>query len=234
MLKVNDLNKSYKTLDVLKGINLHVKCGEIKALIGVNGSGKSTLIECICGVKTLDSGKVTINDISITDKKKKNDYKKSFGYMPQHFGLFNDLTVRENLEYMCCIYKIPKTNVDEVVKLCNLTSYENKLAGNLSGGYKQLLSCACSIIHKPKLIILDEPSSAMDPLFRKQFWEILKQTKQWGCTILIITHFLEELLNCDTFACLSNGKICYEDLVSNFIKDGFVDTNQILEKYVGN
>ena len=234
MLKVKDLHKSYKNFEVLKGVDFSVNKGEIKALIGVNGSGKSTLIECICGVKKFDSGSVNINDIDINDKKQKTSYKKSIGYMPQHFGLFHDLTVRENLEYMCAVYGIDKACVDEILTLCNLKDYEKKLAGNLSGGYKQLLSCACAIIHKPKLIILDEPSSAMDPIFRKRFWGILNTTKEWGCTILIITHFLEELLNCDAFACLNKGKVCYEGDVKDFIKDGFVDINQILEKYTGN
>ena len=231
MLNIKNIYKSYSEIEVLKGINLNVKKGEIKALIGTNGSGKSTLIEIICGVKKPNSGEILLNNIDYLDKKQKKSYKLSFGYMPQHFGLFVDLTVRENLEYMCAIYKLDKTAVDEFIDLFNLKSHEKMLAGNLSGGYKQLLSCACAIIHKPKLIILDEPTSAMDPIFRKQFWKIINKTKDWGCTVLIITHFLEELLECDSFACLSKGKICHDSEVSEFKKGNFINIEEILRKY---
>lgn len=233
MLKIIDLHKSYKNFEVLKGVDFSIKKGEIKALIGVNGSGKSTLIECICGVKKVNSGEIILNNISIHDKKSRVKYKHSLGYMPQQFGLFLDLTVKENLEYMCSVFGLDYSSIDEVLELCNLTELKNRLAENLSGGYRQLLSCACAIIHKPSLIILDEPSSAMDPIFRKQFWGIIKKAKDWGCTVLIITHFLEELLNCDTFAVLSEGKITCDGEVKEFLNNGFVDINQILEKYTG-
>ena len=169
MLKIEGLYKKYKDTDVLKGVNLHVATNEIKALIGVNGSGKSTLIEIVCGVKAADNGSVFVNNINISDRKYKKEYKKIIGYVPQSFGLFNDLTVQENLEYVCAVYGADVGAVEDVMKLCLLYDSRKKLASNLSGGYKQLLSCACSIIHKPKLLILDEPTSAMDPIFRKKF-----------------------------------------------------------------
>lgn len=231
MLKIKDIHKSYGEVDVLKGINLNVKEGEIKALIGINGSGKSTLIEIVCGVKKTNTGEIYINNINHSDKKQKKAYKHSFGYMPQQFCLFVDLTVRENLEYMCAVYNLNKSVVDEFIELFSLKSHEKVLAGNLSGGYRQLLSCACAIIHKPKMIILDEPTSAMDPIFRRQFWKIIKATKEWGSSVLIITHFIEELLECDSFACLNKGLICHDGLVDEFKTKNFINIEEILRKY---
>ena len=231
MLHIQGVFKSYNDHEVLKGVDLHLKNNEIKALIGVNGSGKSTLIEIICGVKKMDKGTVMISDIDIKDKKKSKKIKNLIGYMPQNFGLFSDLTVRENLEYMCAIYKLDKSRVDEILDICKLKEQEKKIASSLSGGYKQLLSCACALIHRPKLLILDEPTSAMDPIFRKNFWKVINFTKKWGASTLIITHFLEELLECDSFACLSNGIIKHDGKVSEFKKDGFVNIEAILKKY---
>ena len=117
------------------------------------------------------------------------------------------------------------------MQICKLVDYKDKLAQTLSGGYKQLLSYACAIIHKPKLVILDEPTSAMDPVFRKEFWKVVKSVKDGGASVLIITHFLEELMECDSFACLAQGKICYDGKVKDFYNKGFIDIEQILKKY---
>ena len=231
MLKIKNLYKNYKDFKCLKDVSFEILKGETKALIGVNGSGKSTLIECVCGVKNADSGTISVNNIANDDKRQTKVYKQSIGYVSQSFGLFNDLTVKENLEYMCAVYGIDFKKADEIMKLCELEFCAKKLAGNLSGGYRQLLSFACAIVHKPKLIILDEPTSAMDPIFRKKFWQIIRTTKSWGSTILIVTHYLEELLECDKFVCLNDGKITYDGNVQDFKKDGFIDIEQILSKY---
>jgi len=231
MLSIKNLHKNYKEKEVLKGVDLNIKQGEIKALIGVNGSGKSTLVEIVCGVKCATCGDVSVNNININDKKSRNSLKHIIGYVPQSFSLFNDLTVRENLSYIGLLFGLNSTVVDWCLSLCSLQEYANVLAENLSGGYKQLLSIACAILNKPKFLILDEPTSAMDPIFRKHFWDIVNATKEWGATVLIITHYLEELFECDTFACLYNGKICYDGKVTDFKKDGFIDIEQILSKY---
>jgi ABC-2 type transport system ATP-binding protein len=231
MLQVRNVYKNYKNKSVLKGVDFSVKTGEIKALIGVNGSGKTTLIEIVCGVKTSDRGEILVNQINNIDKKRKTEYRTSIGYMMQHFGIYNDLTVKENLEYMCAVYGVGLERVDELIKEIELIDYVDCLAENLSGGYRQLLSFACSIVHKPKLMILDEPTSAMDPIFRKKFWKYVKYCQGWGATVLIITHFIEELLECDSFACLSDGKICFDGKVKDFKKEGFVDIEQILMKF---
>lgn len=232
MLKIKDLHKSYKDKQVLKGVNLCVKQGEIKGLIGVNGSGKSTLIECICGVKSFDSGQVFVNDIDILDKHNKTLVKNTLGYMPQNFSLFNDLTVEENLKYLCAIYHIDeKLCVEEAINKCYLQQHRKTLAKNLSGGYRQLLSMASATIHSPKLLILDEPTASMDPIFRRQFWQIVNSYRQTNTTVLVITHYMEELVECDNFICLADGKIAFEGSVSDFKKDGLLDMESLLNKY---
>jgi len=231
MLKINELYKSYKDREVLKGVNLHVEAGEIKGLIGVNGAGKSTLIECVCGVKRYDTGEILINGINIADKKKKQEVKYIIGYMPQVFSLFNDLTVEENLGYLCSVYDIDNTNVQRVIDLCFLDDHKTTIAKNLSGGYKQLLSMASAIIHSPKLLILDEPTSAMDPIFRRQFWDIVNECKKNNITVLVITHYMEELVECDNFVCLSNGEIVLSGSLSEYKQNGILNIEEILKKY---
>lgn len=232
MLKVKNLHKSYKDKKVLKGVNLHIKNGEIKGLIGVNGSGKSTLIECVCGVKSFDDGQIFINEIDILDKHKKNNIKHNIGYMPQVFSMFNDLTVKENLQYLCAIYNIDEEFcVEKAINACYLQDYKNTLAKNLSGGYKQLLSMASAIIHNPKFLILDEPTASMDPIFRRQFWQIVNDCRKNNTTVLVITHYMEELVECDNFICLANGKVAFEGSVNDFKKEGLLDMENLLNKY---
>ena len=217
--------------EVLKGVSLHIKTGEIKGLIGVNGAGKSTLIECVCGVKKFDDGEIFVDNINILDKKNKNKIKYSIGYMPQTFGMFNDLTVEENLGYLCAIYHLDdKVEVDRVIEQCYLQEHRKILAKNLSGGYRQLLSMACAIIHNPKFLILDEPTASMDPIFRRQFWKIVNDYRKSNKTILVITHYMEELVECDNFICL-NGKVAFEGSVNDFKKEGMLDMEGLLSKY---
>lgn len=231
MLKVKGLYKSYKEKKVLKGVDLHVKAGEIKGLIGVNGAGKSTLIECVCGVKKFDAGEILINDVNIIDKKRRNAVKNIIGYMPQSFSLFNDLTVEENLGYLCAVYDIDKRNIQKTLDLCFLNQYKKTIAKNLSGGYRQLLSMASAIIHSPKLLILDEPTASMDPIFRRKFWGVVNECKRNNTTVLVITHYMEELVECDNFACLSDGKVAFNGSLNEYKQNGVLNIEEILKKY---
>lgn len=234
MLKINKLCKSYKTKQVLNNLDLEIKKGEIVALIGVNGSGKSTLIELICGVKKFDSGEIFIDGVNIKNKKDLEKIRYRFGYMPQHFSLFFDLTVKENLEYMKNVYMVKDdSRVDEVMKMCFLKDKENMLAKNLSGGYRQLLSLASAFLHNPSLLILDEPTSAMDPLFRRQFWSIIHKLNHDGTTILVTTHHMEEICECFRLDCLANGKIEFSSKVEEIMKNGnHTSIEEILKKYI--
>jgi len=234
MLKVINVKKSYKKKMVLEDVSFEVEKGKITALIGENGSGKSTLIEIICGIKKANSGEVFFKGLNVFNKKNKIKTNKSLGYMPQNFILYQDLTVFENLSYVASVYSLKnKDRVNEVLKECFLEDNKNVLAGNLSGGYKQLLSMASAMLYSPEFLILDEPTSAMDPIFRKRFWQVIKNLNQNGTTILLITHYIEELLECDNFLCLSKGKIKYSGSVKEFMQNGFVDIESILKKFDG-
>lgn len=230
MLKIKNVYKNYKDKEVLKGVTFNVSKGEIKGFIGVNGAGKTTLIEIICGVKKMDSGDIFINDKSINNKNNR-DIKRIIGYMPQSFGLFNDLTVEENLKYLCAIYDIDEENVNRVINLCNLEEYRKNIVKNLSGGYKQLLSMAGAIIHSPKFLILDEPTTAMDPVFRRKFWKVVNNLKKENITVLVITHYMEELVECDSFVCLANGAISFDGSLSEYKKEDTLNIEDILNKY---
>lgn len=229
MIEIIDVKKSYKNKNVLNGVSFNILDGEIKGMIGVNGAGKSTLIEIICGVKKMDAGKIVINGIDIKDRAKKKNIQNSIGYMPQNFSLFNDLTVRENLEYLCAVYGKNKARVDELMEMCQIKDYAKMLAKNLSGGYRQLLSMAGAIIHAPKFLILDEPTAAMDPIFRRKFWQIVHKIRGKDVSVLIITHYMEELVECDNFVCLSGGLITFNGNLNQF-NGSKLDIEQILNK----
>ncbi len=231
MLKIKGLYKSYKDKQVLRGVDLSVEKGAITGLIGVNGAGKSTLIECVCGVKKIDSGEILINGINIIDKKHKKEIKKIIGYMPQNFSMFNDLTVEENLGYLCSVYGVAKDNVERVINLCNLNDQKSSLAKNLSGGYRQLLSMACAVIHSPDFLILDEPTSSMDPVFRRKFWQVVNECKNKNITVLVITHYMEELIECDNFVCLAGGKVAFYGTLNQYKQEGMLNIEEILKKY---
>ena len=209
ILSVKEIKKNYKKVNVLKNVNFDIYKGQIVALIGVNGAGKSTLIEIICKVKNYDHGTI-ISKIN----------SKEIGYMPQSFGLFADLTVKENLEYFAVLYNITKQRISQVLELCKLENKKHMLCKNLSGGYKQLVSLAVAILHNPKFLLLDEPTSAMDPLFREIFWNVIKSYNSNGGTVMVTTHYMEEINMCNKLLILSSGEIVYNDFVENTFKKG--------------
>jgi len=228
MLKVNNVYKSYKNHNVLKGVSFELLDGEIKAVIGVNGAGKTTLIEIICGVKTFDEGEVIIDGMDLSKRTNYDKIKRILGYMPQTFCLFNDLTVEENLKYLAIVYDLNKDRVNEVINICGLESKRSILASKLSGGYKQLLSMASAIIHQPKILILDEPTTNMDPFFRKQFWNVVLKCKEQQVSILVITHYMEELVKCDSYSLLSKGKIVYDGSTEELKDKNFLQLEESL------
>lgn len=206
MIEVKNLVKKYGNNVVLNNVSLKVKKKKITAIVGLNGSGKSTLLDIICGVKPFDSGQVLVDG---KDIKTNFDYKYEFGYVPQNFSLFLDLTVRENIEYIANVFGVEsKEKIDDVLSTCFLSEKQNYLSSNLSGGYKQLLSLACALISRPKILILDEPTSAMDPIYRNKFWKIISYFNKNGNTVLVSSHYLEEISKADEICLLSkNGKI---------------------------
>lgn len=222
ILKVENVFKSFKKHQVLKGVSFSIKNGESVALVGVNGAGKTTLLEIICGIQRTNSGSV----FGVEDCK-------DIGYMSQTFRLFLDLTVKENLEYFALLYKVDKQRILEVLELTYLKDKQNFLCSKLSGGYKQLVSLAVAILHNPKLLILDEPTSAMDPLFRELFWKIIKKYLKGGGSVLVTTHYMEEISLCKRLIVLSSGKVVYNKLVSSsFGKNKFNSISELISNYL--
>ena len=213
--KVLAINKTKNGVRVVvEGVNIVTKAKKART-----AQEKSELVKIEAG-------------IDVSNSKERQLIKYAIGYMPQIFNLYLDLTVKENLNYLSAIFNLNKKNVVEsLIKECNLESKSNVLAKNLSGGYKQLLCLAGALIHSPQFLILDEPTSAMDPVFRTIFWKIIKSYKKKGVTIFVITHHIEELLECDSFACLSEGKIIFDGSVDQFKSGDFINIREIMSKF---
>jgi len=234
VLTVENLNKSYKSNKVLKNLSLEIDDKDLTALVGINGAGKSTLIEIICGIRKKHNGMISFKGMDISDKKNSIPIKRQIGYMPQFFSMFNDLTVKENLQYLYSVYELNDSSViQNTVEKCSLKGKENILANNLSGGYRQLLSLAGAVMHNPSLLILDEPTSAMDPLFRKQFWDIIYGCNNKGTAVLLTTHYAEEIFNCTKVMFLYGGEIIHKNNVSDIYENGkFKSIYEVLDYYI--
>lgn len=233
ILRTEQLTKSYGRHRVLRGIDLSLERGRAYALVGVNGAGKSTLIELLCGVRRPDSGQIFLDGKEL--RHRSDSDRRPVGYMPQQGALFPDLTVRENLCYLGTVYNIQNLTerAEKTEALCFLADKSHMLWKNLSGGYRQLASLAAAILHEPKLLILDEPTSAMDPLFRRQFWQIIHRLKETDTTVLVSTHHVEEIIECDRMLVLSEGVIIHSTEVSEMYENGrFQSVDEVLEAYM--
>jgi len=188
-------------------LDLNVPRGQIYGFLGPNGSGKSTTIRMLCGLLTPTEGSADVLGTKIPGNA--DLLKPQIGYMTQKFSLFGDMTVRENLKFIAEIYSYPaadrKARVDELLEKYDLIPQRNQLAGTLSGGQKQRLALACAVLHHPELLLLDEPTSAVDPQSRRDFWANLFRLAQTGTTILVSTHYMDEAERCHRLAILDHG-----------------------------
>ncbi len=225
MLEVKNLSLSFKKKQVLKGVTFSLKKGEIVSLIGLNGAGKTTLLECLMGIKKPASGEIIFDNQK--DKSLK-DIKRSLGYMPQAFRLYNDLTVLDNLKYVAAIYGVVRMQIDKIIEACGLGEMKNVMAERLSGGYRQLLQLAVCFLHRPSLAVLDEPTAAMDPLFRRKFWDIVHKFNASGVTILVISHHIEDVMEAGRVLCLSKGEIVIDEPVEKLTKNSKLNMEKIL------
>ena len=208
-ITTENLCKSFDNFIAVDEVNLKIPKGKIYGLLGPNGCGKSTTIRMLCGVITPTSGGGTVLGFDINKEPEK--IKQNIGYMSQKFGLYEDLTVMENLNFYASIYsisnEIKQERIKELIQMAGLSGKENVLTKNLSGGWKQRLSLGCSLIHKPSLLILDEPTSAVDPVSRRIFWEMIHFLASQGITILVTTHYMDEAESCDEIVFMFDGKI---------------------------
>ncbi len=198
VIQVNDLTRMFGTYIAVDHVSLTVRERDIFGLLGPNGSGKTTLIRMLCGILRPTSGDAYVLGYNIVSESE--EIKKSIGYMSQQFSLYSDLTVYENLNFYAQIYGIPrkhrKESIDEVVNIVDIKPYLNYLSGALSGGWKQRLALACALVHKPKLLFLDEPTAGIDPVARRDLWNLLFDLSARGTTFFVTTHYMDEAERC--------------------------------------
>jgi ABC-type multidrug transport system ATPase subunit len=216
-ISIQHISKSYNKIKALNDISFDVKPGELFGLIGPDGAGKTTLFRILTTLLIADEGNASVAGMEVV-----RDYKRireSVGYMPGRFSLYQDLTVAENLKFFATIFGTTLEENFELIKdiYIQIEPFKNRRAGKLSGGMKQKLALCCALIHKPEVLFLDEPTTGVDPVSRKEFWEMLKRLNKRGITILVSTPYMDEASLCDRIALIQNGKILEIDSPQNII-----------------
>lgn len=219
-LELNNLTRRFGDFVAVNNVSLQIKQGAIYGFLGPNGSGKSTTIRMLCGLlePTSGSGKVMGLDIA----KDSEALKQKIGYMSQKFSLYDDLSVIENLRFYGGLYSLSseqmKKRIGEMLVLSGLEKRQQELVANLSGGWKQRLALACSILHNPPILFLDEPTGGVDPVSRRMFWEIIYNLSLQGTTVMVTTHFMDEAEHCDEIGFISEGNLIASDTPDNLKK----------------
>ncbi|WP_158840335.1 ABC transporter ATP-binding protein [Polaribacter sp. L3A8] len=217
-ITISNISKSYKKVKALENISFTVKPGELFGLIGPDGAGKTTLFRVLTTLLIANEGTASVASFDvITDYK---SIRKNVGYMPGKFSLYQDLTVEENLNFFATIFGTTIEENYDLIKdiYIQIAPFKNRRAGKLSGGMKQKLALCCALIHKPKVLFLDEPTTGVDPVSRKEFWEMLKRLQQKGITILVSTPYMDEAALCDRIALIQAGKILEIDTPQAIVK----------------
>jgi ABC-2 type transport system ATP-binding protein len=206
-IDVKALNKSFGDKHVVRDLSLQVPRGQIFGFLGPNGSGKTTSIRMICGLLTADSGSGTCLGYDVITQSA--SIKREVGYMTQRFSLWEDLTIRENLDFIARMYGMDarRDAVSQSIGQLGLAAREDQLAGSLSGGWKQRLALASCLLHKPRLLLLDEPTAGVDPKARRDFWDQLHALAKQGITVLVSTHYMDEAERCDQLAYIAYGRL---------------------------
>lgn len=211
MIKTIGVSKSFGNVQAVRAVDLKVEKQEICGLVGPDGAGKTTLIRMLCGLITPDAGDAFI--LGVTPERLAE--KEHLGYMPQRFSLYGDLTVMENINFFGAMYHLDRKTIikraDEILQITGLIQFKGRLADNLSGGMRQKLALTCSLVTRPKILILDEPTYGVDPESRKEFWRILYNLNQDGMTILISTPYMDEAELCTKVAFLDRGRVVMVD-----------------------
>lgn len=242
---VENLLKTYGKIPAVRDVSFSIREGELFGLIGPDGAGKTTTMRILCGLLSFNSGQCKVLSYDVQSQIK--EIKKIIGYMPQRFSLYPDLTVSENLRFFADLFQVTTRDREErlirLLKFSNLEPFQKRRADQLSGGMKQKLALSCTLIHTPKLLILDEPTTGVDPISRREFWEILHELKQEGVTILVSTPYMDEANQCDSVAMMHRGKILtidspenisdlFSDHLLEIITDELINTSNQLKKLV--
>ncbi len=215
---IRNLSKSFAAIEAVKSISLTIQQGEMFGIVGPDGAGKTTTIRMLCGILAPSSGTAIVLGHDIV--KKPDEVKKQIGYLSQRFSLYGDLSIDENIEFFAEINNLYdyKQRREELLEFTRLAPFRDRLAEKLSGGMKQKLALACTLIHTPKLIFLDEPTTGVDPVSRRDFWRILQSLLKDGITIVMSTPYLDEAERCSRVALMSNGQVMKVDEPNNLKK----------------
>jgi len=217
-IQINNISKSYKTKQAVKNISFEVKKGELFGLIGPDGAGKTTIFRILTTLLLADEGTATVAGLDVVKDFK--SIRTKVGYMPGKFSLYQDLTVEENLNFFATIFGTTLEENYHLIKdiYVQIEPFKKRRAGKLSGGMKQKLALSCALIHKPTVLFLDEPTTGVDPVSRKEFWEMLKRLQQSGITILVSTPYMDEAALCDRIALIQDGKLLEIDTPNKIVK----------------
>lgn len=208
-IEITNFRKSFGIVPAVKGISLSVKRRELFGLIGPDGAGKTTLLRSICTLLLPDAGEIRVGGYDT--RTEIMEIRAILGYMPQRFSLYQDLSVAQNLRFFADLFQVPEreraARLERLYEFSRLGPFQNRRAGALSGGMKQKLALSCALVHTPEILVLDEPTYGVDPVSRKEFWEILKEIQRDGTTILVSTAYMDEADMCDRVALMFRGEI---------------------------
>ncbi|HKI77740.1 MAG TPA: ATP-binding cassette domain-containing protein [Ignavibacteriaceae bacterium] len=224
-IEVNNLVKQFGDFKAVDKVSFSVEKGEVFGFLGANGAGKSTTIRMLCGILEPTDGDALVGGFSIMNEPDK--VKQNIGYMSQRFSLYNDLTVEENINFFGGVYGLYGKELEErknwVLEISNLKNDKNVLTNSLPGGIKQRLALGTAVIHRPAIVFLDEPTSGVDPISRRSFWDLINELSTGGTTILVTTHYLEEAEFCNNIILMNAGKLIAEgnpkELKTNYLKN---------------
>ena len=209
VIHTENLNKTFGSFIAVNNISFNVEKGEIFGFLGANGAGKTTAIKMLCGLLTPTSGKATVAGFDVF--KQSESIKKTIGYMSQKFSLYNDLTVWENITLYAGIYGLSNKKIKErganLIKMLEIEDFAHKLVESLPLGFKQKLAFSVAVIHNPQIVFLDEPTGGVDPITRRQFWEMIYQAAERGTTVFVTTHYMDEAEYCDRVSIMVDGVI---------------------------